>query len=318
MGDYTRVFEANRDILPNTASLEVGQSVFIPCRDGKGPQTRAEALSGKPRVAKAPAVKKPEPVLAAVTAESAGVTMITGSDFAPFADQRLPEGGMVTELLKLAIERAAPGRSTDITFVNDWSRHLPLISKGEYGIGFPWYRPDCTKADRLDGSMQARCSGFVFSNPVFALTMGYYVRADDPLADAKNHAALMGKRICRPAGYFTFDLDQADLREPNVTRVVPRTAADCFTLLAKGAVDAVSVTTSLAEPEISRLGLDGRVTEARALATSQTLHAITAESNEDGRAYIEIVNQGLADLQASGRWFEIVSRHLGAFGMTIR
>ena len=42
------------------------------------------------------------------------------------------------------------------------------------------------------------------------------------------------------------------------------------------------------------------------------------ESWPEGRAYLDLVNAGLADLKASGRWFEVVSRHLGAFGVWLR
>ncbi|HSF94137.1 MAG TPA: transporter substrate-binding domain-containing protein [Thermohalobaculum sp.] len=319
-GEYGPVFQANRDLLPNPSSLQVGQQLLIPCRDGSGPQTRADALASAADAA-APAADNtapaPEITLAAVVAD-ADVNMLTGSDFAPFSDQRLPEGGMVTELVKLALDRAAPEHPAKVTFVNDWSRHLDLLGSGAFEIGFPWYKPDCTQAERLSESIRARCTGFVFSDPIYAVSMGYYVRSGDALTAAETHDALEGKRLCRPAGYFTFDLDQADLREPRVTRVVPPTAADCFTLLMQGEVDVISLSASLAEPQISRLGLVGHVVEARQLATSQTLHAVASESSPEGRAYIEMLNAGIADLLSSGRWFEVASRHLGAFGMTLR
>jgi len=86
----------------------------------------------------------------------------------------------------------------------------------------------------------------------------------------------------------------------------------------RGEVDVVTLDKSLATAEISKLGLDRRVAEIPALASAQTLHVVAPKGDAEGRAYLDLVNQGLADLRASGRWFEVVSRHLGAFGVWLR
>jgi len=36
-----------------------------------------------------------------------------------------------------------------------------------------------------------------------------------------------------------------------------------------------------------------------------------------GRAYLDLVNAGVGELKASVRWFGVVSRHLGAFGVSL-
>ncbi|MEE8248095.1 MAG: transporter substrate-binding domain-containing protein [Alphaproteobacteria bacterium] len=321
-GNYQAIFEANRDILPNISRISVGDELLIPCLDGTGPKTRREALAlgigtgaGTGTGGGTPA---PEASATAIRPAGGGIGFLTGSDFAPFAHRALPEGGMITELVRLAIARAAPEREVNVTFVDDWSAHLGLLDQGAYDLGFPWYRPDCSKADRLSASMRQRCTGFEFSDPLFEVAIGYYVRAGDPLAGATAYDRLFGRKLCRPAGYFTFDLDQEDLREPNATRIIPPAAADCFTWLMRGEVDVVTLNKSLATAEISKLGLDRRVAEIPALASAQTLHVVAPKGDAEGRAYLDLVNQGLADLQASGRWFEVVSRHLGAFGVWLR
>ena len=321
-GNYQPIIEANRDILPDISRIAVGDELLIPCRDGTGPKTRREALAlgigagaGTGTGGETPA---PEASATAILPAGGGIGFLTGSDFAPFAHRALPEGGMITELIRLAIARAAPEREVNVTFINDWSAHLGLLDQGAYDLGFPWYRPDCSKADRLSASMRQRCAGFEFSDPLFEVAIGYYVRAGDPLAEASSYDRLFGRRLCRPAGYFTFDLDQEGLREPNATRIIPPAAADCFTWLMRGEVDVVTLNKSLAMAEISKLGLDGRVAGIPALASSQTLHVVAPKGDAEGRAYLDLVNAGLADLKASGRWFEVVSRHLGAFGVWLR
>ncbi len=42
---YKEIFQANRDLLPNEASVELGSTLLIPCLDGTGPRTRREAVA---------------------------------------------------------------------------------------------------------------------------------------------------------------------------------------------------------------------------------------------------------------------------------
>jgi polar amino acid transport system substrate-binding protein len=315
---YRAIFAANRDILPDISRIEVGDELLIPCLDGTGPKTRREALALGIGAGNGGDTPNPEASASAIRPAGGGIGLLTGSDFAPFAHRALPEGGMITELVRLAIARAAPEREVSVTFIDDWSAHLGLLGQGAYDLGLPWYRPDCSKAERLSASMRQRCDGFEFSAPLFEVAIGYYVRAGDPLAGATAYDRLFGRKLCRPAGYFTFDLDQEALREPNLTRIIAPTAADCFTWLMRGEVDVVTLNKSLAEAGIATLGLDRRVTEVAALASAQTLHVVAPKGDLEGRAYLDLVDAGLADLQASGRWFEVVSRHLGAFGVWLR
>lgn len=348
-GKYPAIYLANRDVLPDISSIFVGMRLLVPCLDGTGPRNRAEARAAgllgetpadsRARIAiPAPVPETAEPAAgaaadrtetaaatagpiataAAVVADGPGIGILSGPDFAPFADPALPGGGMIAELVTLALERAAPDRPARLSFVDDWSRHLALLDSGEFDVGLPWYKPDCSRADRLSGSMRARCKGFVFSDPLFEVAMGLYVRAGDPMETATTPEELYGKRLCRPAGYFTFDLEQDGLFEPNLTRVIPPAAADCFIWLERGEVDVVGIDQQTAAAEIARLGQEGRVAEIAALASSQTLHVVAAENNAPGRADIALIDKGMAELKFSGRWFEVVSRHLGAYGLSVR
>lgn len=315
-GDYQAIFDANRDILPDISRIEVGDELLIPCLDGTGPASRREALaSGAEGAADTPLA---EASAAAIRPVGDGIGFLTGPDFAPFAGPDLPGGGMITELIRLSLARTVPESEVNVTFDGDWPSHLGLISQGAYDLGFPWYRPDCTRAERLDQPMQRRCADFDFSAPLFEVAIGYYVRAGDPLAGAAGHDRLFGRNICRPAGYFTFDLDQEGLREPKVKRVFPPAAADCFTWLIRGEVDVVTLSRPIADADIASLGLGGLVAEIPALASVQTLHAVAPKGDPQGRAYLDLLNTGLAELMSSGRWFEVVSRHLGAYGVSIR
>ncbi len=58
---YKALHAANSDLLPTAESLEIGYELLIPCRDGRGPATRAEALAASPAIpAAGPEVAVPE------------------------------------------------------------------------------------------------------------------------------------------------------------------------------------------------------------------------------------------------------------------
>lgn len=322
-GNYLAIFEANRDVLPSVTRIEVGDQLLIPCVDGSGPQTRREYLGGGASGAEGTGGTPETPggdrvaALAAIPPERE-IRLLTGPDFAPFVDPALPEGGLVTELVRLALDRAAFGRSFSIAVGEDWSAHLEALERGTFDLGFPWYRPDCNRAARLGPSMQRRCADFVFSEPLYEVGLAWYARAGDPLLGVSEAAGLSDHRLCRPATYFTFDLLQAGLTASTATLVFPSTAEECLVLLEAGVVDAVSLARSAAEPEIARLGLEGRVAEIEALASVQTLHAIAHDSNVEARAFLSTLDFGLAEIRESGRWFEVVSRHLGPLGLSLR
>lgn len=43
--NYRRIYVANKDLLPNEQSVEIGDQILIPCLDGTGPASRKEALA---------------------------------------------------------------------------------------------------------------------------------------------------------------------------------------------------------------------------------------------------------------------------------
>ena len=74
-------------------------------------------------------------------------------------------------------------------------------------------------------------------------------------------------------------------------------------------MDVVSLVKSKADAELRQLGIIDEVAEIEGLESSLTLHALVPKSNPNGRAYLEIINQGMASLMASGKWFEVVAYH---------
>ncbi len=211
---YKQIFKANRDVLPNSASVEIGNELLIPCLDGAGQAAQAvredavaqepqepPAEPGKPEATPVAATMEPArttpglliqatnliamiaspmqsiagpayptATLASIASDGLGATelaisepprdiprirLLTGSGFASFADENLPQGGMITDLVSRALKAVAPGQKSRVTFVNDRAAHLNyLLPDGTFDVSFPWFKPDCSKSERLNAEMQ--------------------------------------------------------------------------------------------------------------------------------------------------------------------
>jgi polar amino acid transport system substrate-binding protein len=361
---YKQIFKANREILPNSASIEIGTEILIPCLDSSGKAVREDVVAqkslaepGNPEATKAASEEPAQansgllrqavqlvamatmpmqsiagPVnptaspasiakgevdaIGPVTSEPQlvipRVRLLTGSGIAPYADENLPRGGMITNLVSRALNAAAPGQKSRVAFVNDWASHLNyLLPEGAFDVSFPWYKPDCSKADKLNAEMQKRCAEFQFSNPIFEVRVGFYTQAGNALVETGTLAALSGKRLCHPSGHFTFDLEQIGLVEPNVSIETQYTSKECFVRLVKGQVDVVALDKSEGDEQLRQLGIAKAITEIGDLESVQTLHALVSKQNPNGLDHLELINRGLVELMASGKWFEVVASHQG-------
>ena len=318
-GGYQVLYSANRDKLSSPNIIEVGMSLSIPCADGTLPgatTAEAEQLEAALAVAVAEPTAEPEPEPAAAaepapTAALPEARFLTAGSYAPFTDEDLPEGGMFTELVKLSMQRAAPDQAYKVSFVNDWGAHLTeLLPSGAFDMGFPWYLPDCSKVELLSPATQMRCTDYDASDPFFEAVVGYYTKAGSDLVNVTTHDQLKGKRLCRPDGWFTFDIEALGLVEPNVTMLVAPTQLDCWRALEANEVDVVTFDALPAEDDIVTLGIADNVKELSALATVQTIHVFTPKANPDGKAYLDILNKGLKSLRDDGTWFKVVSTRL--------
>lgn len=334
---YESLFNANRSVLgSNAPALAAGVVIDIPCYDdldfsvlGTGignlmvasndsaPLVGPELVGDTTVVATATpetTVLEPTVEIAALAQTAPAfetIRFITGSDFKPFSDVNLENGGLFTELVATAVSRAEDQQDYAIDFNDNWTVHLEeLLPQGEYDVSFPWYRPNCDLADKLSDEMKQRCADFAWSEPYYETVVSMYTRLGDPLRESFTAFDLFGSTVCRPEKYLTYDLEEVDLVEPNITFIQTKTAGECFEMLLSGEVDVVTLNALVAEDAIKGMRVNAVVVEMEAMATVQTLHAIAARSNPHAADYLNLVNEGIAQMSSSGEWISIVNRHL--------
>ena len=329
---WNYLYKANRGVVgPNPSLIEVGMVLKVPCRDGQKPAATASApepsaseetttsaatntaAASASTTAATPAatnVALPLNVPGVATPGSSTIRFLTGSDWAPFQDEELEKGGMITEIVSRAMSSSGSDRPYKIDFINDYSAHLQtLIADIAYDLSFAWFRPNCDKVEKLGPGSQFRCSQLAWSDPLFEQIIGYYMRADEANVPA-THADLMGRTICRPKGYAVFMLEEFDLVEPAITMSQPVNVADCFEQLTAGEVDVVVLATMVADGAIARNEMADQIAEQPQLSTVATMHAVTSINNPNKETQLAVLNEGIREVRESGAWFEIVQRHL--------
>ncbi len=339
--NWPLVYYANRELIgSDPGRIFPGMSLEMPCPDG----TPAQQVAQQPAApvssqASAPVAPTPAPTPAPATAAQASVaaaaqpeppiiinaalsraasqplTLVTGTDYSPFTDEGLPEGGMATEIVATALQ--ASQFDYEIDWINDWGAHLnPLLSRRTYDLGFPWLKPDCSDPSQLSDSMRIRCD-FIFSDPVFEMLVLMFRRADSDI-EPKVLADFKDLKVCRPEGYFTHDLEAQGLKPGETfTFVTPRTVADCFQMMDRSEVDLVSLNEFTGREALATLSLEHPVVEMDRFATVQGLHIITHRLNPKATTTMFRINKALQAMRDQGLMQTIQTRHLERYYSTL-
>ncbi len=297
-GGFQFLFNANTNVLENPNLLEVGQVLRIPCADGSLPDATTTTASSVVR----PATPAPT-----TSTPSRPLRITTGTGYAPFTDEDLPGGGMITRMVERSMELGNPDQEYNLIFINDWGSHLEtLLPTGAIDMAFPWFLPNCDLVDNLSEASAYRCTDFNHSEPFYEILVDFFTLADSPYASATSHADLFGARICRPEAWFTFDLEAERLVAPNITYVTPVSQQECVQLLANGEVDVMTYDTLPAEEDIRESGFEDRITKLEPLSGSVSSHIFVSKDNAFANEALPIINAGLEELRLSGEWFNIV------------
>lgn len=284
---YQRIFSVNPGKLRSVNVVPIGIDLFIPCAGGSNRTSLTEISGGT----------------------SNNIRILTGGDYAPYVGKELPNGGFSTELINRALQYDGQEANYRIDVINDWGSHLkPLLSDGLYDLGYPWFKPDCDQYALLGEASKWRCDNLRFSEPLHEIVVTAYGPKSAP--NITTPADALGLTICRPAGFFTHDLEAMGLSADKITRVSPSTATDCFELMRDGKVDLVTVNADTAETIINELGLENAFEEQLALSSVQTLRIVGMKSNPNSRVVLRRINQGLIKLRDSGDFRTIAATHL--------
>ncbi len=301
--NYQPIFNANRNVITNPGQLEPGLVLSLPCEDGSLPngQTAQDLIAAEEeRNASNRVSNVYEPP----------IKVVTGSNWAPFADEGLNGGGFIVRLATTALNRAGNSRDYSVSFVNDWSSHLDtLLPLGAFDVSAAWYIPDCSNKDyEWSEQTEKRCTQFDSTVSVYDTVVGFYTLPESEFAKATTFAEFKGARLCRMEGWFTHDLEEQGVYEPNITMVRPVSATECMDAVLTGTADIASFEVQLAADAMAEMGLSPNdIVENPFVNTFSSLRFITHRTNPYGRQYIAMLNRGLNEMRESGEWYAVIS-----------
>lgn len=310
-GYWTAIHQNNiAKIGQSPNNISVGMKLDLLCIDGL-----PVGLEGGVEVAAAAAAAEAPaegPVIVAGTgARVERINLVTGDDYAPFTDRKLPGGGMLAELVQRAMEEAAPAEGFAVHWVNDWDAHLgTLLEQGLVDMSFPWSRPACEVVPD-----DYRCQTFLFSDPLFEVLELGYIDSSRPIAFDKD-SDMEGKRLCRVAGYSTHELDKDGrnwVKDGKITLERPDKVGDCFQMLVDGKVDVVQIDEFAGKASIKEMGLTDRVQTLPRPISVEPLNVLIHKGNPRAEELVQIINAGLAGLKEKGVYQQIVGTHLAQF-----
>jgi polar amino acid transport system substrate-binding protein len=224
---------------------------------------------------------------------SSTIRLTTGTDYAPFADPALPNGGLATTVITAALD----SQKLDWRLIYlPWARGYLDLSHGAVDLSFPYVRTAQRQAEML------------YSRPLFEVVQRLLIRRTD-VAEARSLNWLRGRNLCSPIGYGLPSEITDLLKSGDVRQSQPDDSASCLDLLALGRTDAILVNESRLKWMLSQRP---DAWELFSLADFRvhydTLHAIAARENPAAAKLIEAVNRGLETIAADGRLAAIAAQ----------
>lgn len=228
------------------------------------------------------------------SAEASALDLVTGNDYAPFTDETLPEGGMLTEVVQRAFAEA--GQQHTVRFVA-WKRGYDATVAGRYAATFPYVRTPEREPDVLFSAPLIEVRQLVFHNPAGGLV---FRKPDD----------LRGRVACMPIGYALPPELQAMADHGQLKRESPRDLGACARMTASGRTDFFVIDEFAGRSSIVTAGLEKSVVAAETAYATVPQFLIVSRRHPDAERLLADFNAGLAKLKASGGYDAIVRRHV--------
>jgi polar amino acid transport system substrate-binding protein len=223
---------------------------------------------------------------------ASGIEIVLTDNIKPFIDNSSSPKGVVVDRIKKSLKTIS-NMDYSIDYIGDSNlmMHPPLLANKKYDIGLRWSEPDCKSKENK------KICNFVVSKPVFK-TISRFYRRKNSLEKISKPKDIYGKKICRPKGWFGFDLEkQGFVDGENIKLITPDRPKECFSKLKNGQVDSVALTEYTANPIIKEMKLDRYIESIDALAIPIEFSLIADKTNPKAHIYIHKLNIGLAKLE---------------------
>jgi uncharacterized protein len=264
-----------------------------------------------------PLAALPRPAEAAPESNQKPKIRLLATGRAPLADERLPDGGLITALVSSSLSRVGQGDAPHLEVDVRWTRSaLPpiqsLLSDRSIDLSLPWESADCERPNDLMQASAVLCDNALYTDPILQVVIGLFTLSDGGLKFDTDES-ILGKTICIPLDRDVSTLNGNGrnwLSEKRVVALRQPTLVDCISAVQKHEADAFIANDLEGRYVLGRLGLGALFRMAERPLGTRGVHAIVSRDHAQASELIDTVNRGLKQLKRSDAYAAIVRRHL--------
>lgn len=223
------------------------------------------------------------------TAFSQSLDLVSGDDYAPYADSKLPQGGLATALVKAAFAQV----KTDVAMHwRPWAYGLEQTKRGTYAATFPYLKNEDREKD------------FLYSDEILAVSSTAFVKAGVQKFDFSKPESLAGSVYCLPLGWAPTPKLADLLKSGVVKRESPHSISSCVKMVYMGRADYfvygdIQVAQAIRDGDVpagALVKVDG------APLTSTPLHLLAGKNVPGSAELLRQFNKGLAAIRKNGTY----------------
>ena len=229
----------------------------------------------------------------AQTALAESIDLVSGNDYAPYAGNKLKDGGLTSALVKKAFTEM--GDETTVTWMG-WSRGYAEVKRGNFSATYPY-----TKTD-------ARAAEMLFSDPIVSIKERVYVKKGFLKLDSDSMDVFAGSTMCLAAGGEPHPKLVDLFRSGKLKRLAPSNVSGCIDLVNAGLADFFVLEERLIKAALKGTGLpESAIVLAKMAPLSEThLYLVAPKIDELSAELIAKFNHGLQKMRADGSYDAIV------------
>jgi hypothetical protein len=269
------------------------------------------AVIDRPLVVLAPEVE-PSPA----PASRAKRISVLAAGRAPLADQHLPDGGLITALVKASLSMAERRDAGRFEIDMRWTATLPMIgilqSESAIDLSLPWESADCEQPNDLEHASAMLCDDVLYSDPVLQLVIGLFVLSDSSF-EFNTDDSIFGKTVCVPLDRDVSVLNSDGhkwLSDRRISVIRQPTLLDCISLAQQREADAFVASDLEGRYALGQLGLSQLFKMMERPLGTRGVHVIVPKDHPQAEQLVNAVNQGLRQLKQNDAYSAIIRRHL--------
>ncbi|QNM98477.1 substrate-binding periplasmic protein [Chitinimonas koreensis] len=230
----------------------------------------------------------------ALACQADSLSLVTGNDYAPFADSKLPNGGLAAEV---AVKAFAESKTEVKLDWSPWARGYEEAKSGRYAATFPYVKSAEREKD------------FIYSAPIYEIQQRAFAKPGSKF-DFGHVASLAGSTVCVPLGWAPSASLLPLIKSGQIKKSEPKDISTCAQMVAAGRADYFVTDQFQGRTAIKGANLPAdALTASSVVLESETLHLIAGRATPQGRSVIAAFDKGLETLRKNGGYDRIVAAH---------